>query len=109
MGPSDDPVVIVLTTTDDVADARRLAGIAVEEGLAACVQISAITSVFRWEGEVRDDAELQLWCKTTTTRASALTARLVEAHSYDVPEVLVVPVAGGHEPYLDWVVTETEG
>ena len=107
MTASGSDVVIVLTTTDDAADARRLAAIAVEDGLAACVQISAITSVYRWEGEVHDEAELQLWCKTTMTRASALTARLVEAHSYDVPEVLVVPVDGGHGPYLDWVVDQT--
>lgn len=98
---------VVLTTTDSAEEAERLASALVDRRLAACVQIAGpVRSVFRWEGSVQVEAEWQLWLKTDAAHVDALSSRLVEEHSYDVPEVLVLPVVGGHGPYLSWVSAE---
>jgi periplasmic divalent cation tolerance protein len=99
---------VLLTTTDSAEEAERLASVLVEARLAACVQIAGpVRSVFRWEGAVSVEPEWQLWLKTDAARVDDLTARLLAEHTYDVPEVLVLPVLGGHGPYLAWVTDET--
>jgi periplasmic divalent cation tolerance protein len=99
---------VVLTTTDSAEEAERLARVLVDERLAACVQVGGpVRSVFRWEGAVSVEPEWQLWLKTDAARVDDLTTRLVAEHSYDVPEVLVLPVLGGHAPYLEWLEQET--
>ncbi len=100
---------VVLTTTDSADEAERLARVVVDARLAACVQIvGPIRSAFRWEGAVSVETEWQLLAKTAAARVDDLTALLVGTHSYDVPEVIVLPVVGGHGPYLAWVTQETE-
>ena len=101
---------VVLTTTDSADEAERLARVLVDERLAACVQIGGpVRSVFRWEGAVSVEPEWQLWLKTDASRVDDLTARLVAEHTYDVPEVLVLPVVSGHGPYVTWVTSEVAG
>ncbi|MER5182197.1 divalent-cation tolerance protein CutA [Streptomyces sp. NPDC002896] len=98
----------VLTTTDDEAKARRLARGAVEARLAACAQIPApVTSVYRWEGTVETANEWQVLFKTTADRYEALASWLIEAHDYDVPEIIATPVVRGSAAYLEWVTRET--
>jgi periplasmic divalent cation tolerance protein len=100
---------VVLTTTDSAEEAERLARAAVDAHLAACVQIvGPVRSAFRWEGAVSVETEWQLLAKTAAARVDDLTALLVGTHSYDVPEVIVLPVVGGHGAYLAWVTQETE-
>lgn len=99
---------VVLSTTDSDDEAHRLARGLVEARLAACVQIvGPVRSVFRWEGEVQVEPEYQLVVKTT--RVEEVTAWIVANHSYDVPEVVALPVVGGHETYLTWVGDESSG
>lgn len=101
---------VALTTTDSADDAERLARLVVADHLAACVQVvGPVRSVFRWEGDVDVETEWQLVIKTTADRVEDLTAALVAAHSYDVPEVIVTEVVGGHVPYLTWVMAQTHG
>lgn len=98
----------VVTTTigsDEAADS--LAKGIVEARLGACVQIVPIRSVYRWEGEVRVDAEWQCIVKTSATRVDELVAHIKANHTYDVPEVVVTPVIGGNDDYLAWVSEET--
>lgn len=98
---------IVLTVVDDREVAQDLAGSAVDRGLAACVQIDApVDSVYRWEGAVRSDREWRVVAKTTASGADRLVEHWATEHTYEVPEILVVPVTGGHEPYLRWIVSE---
>jgi periplasmic divalent cation tolerance protein len=98
----------VVTTTDSRQRAEVLARGAVEARLAACAQIvGPITSVFWWEQAVDTAQEWQVWCKTTTPAYAALAEHLRAAHTYDVPEILCLPVTAGHQPYLDWLDTET--
>jgi periplasmic divalent cation tolerance protein len=100
--------VVVITTTDSADAAAALARAVVEARLAACVQISGpVRSVYRWEGELHDDQEWQLWIKTAYDRVDELTEFVKAGHGYDVPEVLALPVLGGNPDYLAWITQET--
>ena len=99
-------VRVVLVTAPE-GEAVGLARALVAERLAACVNVvPGVRSVYRWEGEVQDDAEVLLVIKTVEARLEALVARVNAIHSYDLPEVLALPAAGGSVPYLDWVAGE---
>jgi len=97
----------VATTTDSEDRARQLAASVIEAKLGACAQIVPITSVYRWEGEVRTDQEWRVEIKTAADRAADLTEHLKQKHTYDVPEIIATPVEGGSAEYLAWVVQET--
>jgi periplasmic divalent cation tolerance protein len=100
----------VVTTTDSREDAEALARGAVEARLAACAQIAGpVTSVFWWEGKVDTAQEWQVWFKTTAAAYARLEEHLRAAHSYDVPEILCLPVTAGNQAYLAWMDTETNG
>ncbi|RAS63233.1 uncharacterized protein involved in tolerance to divalent cations [Lentzea atacamensis] len=98
---------VVTTTVDSEEAAESLAKGIVEARLGACVQIVPIRSVYRWEGEVRVDAEWQCVVKTSAIRADELVEHIKAHHTYDVPEVVVTPVIGGSDDYLAWVSEET--
>lgn len=100
-------VSVVTTTVGSEDAAESLAKGIVGARLGACVQIVPIRSVYRWDGEVRVDAEWQCVVKTSTTRVDELVAHIKAHHTYDVPEVVVTPVTGGNDDYLAWVSEET--
>ncbi|MER5689387.1 divalent-cation tolerance protein CutA [Streptomyces sp. NPDC002205] len=101
-------IVIAQTTSDDEAQAKALARGAVESKLAAGVHIDApITAFYWWKGEVETAQEWRISYMTTTDRLPALEAWLHEKHPYDVPQWITLPVTGGSEAYLSWVVEET--
>jgi periplasmic divalent cation tolerance protein len=103
--PGADPGIrVVLVTLPGADAARAMARILVDEGLAACGSVvPGLTSIYRWEGEIREDAEALLLLKTDEATLPALIRRVPELHTYEVPEVLALPVTEGHAPYLDWV------
>ena len=101
--------VVVLTTIGADADAAALAQTLVEERLAACVNVlPPMTSIYRWQGQVETGSERQLVIKTTTARLPSLEARLRALHPYEVPEFLVLRVAGGSDAYLAWLRGSTD-
>jgi periplasmic divalent cation tolerance protein len=103
-------VMFVYVTAGDVAEAHRIGRAAVEARLAACANvIPGMRSVYWWQGKIEEGREAVLILKTTEDRLEALTARVKELHSYDCPCIEALPVIGGHPPYLDWVVQETQG
>ena len=94
----------VLCTCPDGDTAARLARGLVEGGHAACVNVlPGIRSIYRWQGEVQDDAEVLLVAKCATDRFDGLRGWLEAHHPYDVPEVIALPVVAGSEAYLDWL------
>lgn len=98
----------VETTTDSRDEADTLAKSVVQARLVACAQITGpITSTYWWDDQVEQDEEWLLVMKTDADRLDALTAHINERHSYDVPEVVAVPVTGGSSEYLSWVTEET--
>ncbi len=99
--------VVVFSTFPGPDQAAEVARALVSEQLAACVNlVPAVRSIYRWQGELQDEAETLAIVKTTAERLDALTARLIALHPYEVPEVVALPVTGGSAPYLAWVAGE---
>lgn len=105
---NDKDLLLVFSTCPDPATAERLGKALVGESLAACVNIvPGIRSIYVWDGALQDEAEVLLIFKTTAFRFAALRARLLELHPFEVPEVVAVEAAGGHDAYLRWVAAAT--
>ncbi|UXY33080.1 divalent-cation tolerance protein CutA [Streptomyces sp. HUAS TT20] len=101
-------IVIAQTTIDNEEQAKTLARGAVENRLAACAHIDQpFTAVYRWKGAIETAQEWRISYKTTTDRRPELEAWVTERHSYEVPEWITLPVTGGSEAYLEWVVEES--
>lgn len=97
----------VMTTTANMTDAQRIAQVVVENRLAGCVQIlGPMRSMYWWEGEIRSSEEYLCLIKTRADAYDALAEAIREAHPYDVPEILAVPVTHGSEQYLNWLNSE---
>lgn len=95
---------LVLVTAGSEEEGLKIARALVEERLAACVNIvPRIRSIYRWQGEVKDEPESLLLVKTAAEHLEALSARVGELHSYTVPEVLALALDRGRESYLDWL------
>ncbi|RVT89344.1 divalent-cation tolerance protein CutA [Sphingomonas crocodyli] len=100
--------VIIFTSCGSAGEAERIAEALVAERLAACVQMQPVTSIYRWHGAVERAAEVLLHIKTRSGLAPAVEARIRALHSYEVPEVVVVPVSTGSADYLGWIRDETD-
>jgi periplasmic divalent cation tolerance protein len=84
--------------------AEKIARLLVEQRLAACVSvIPGVRSYYRWKGALESAAECLLIAKTSRDRFAALASALERAHSYEVPEVVAVPIVDGSAKYLDWL------
>jgi periplasmic divalent cation tolerance protein len=104
------PVVLALMTAPDAAVGEVIARTLVGEQLAACVNIlPGVRSVYRWEGGVCADDEVQLFIKTTAARIEALRARALAIHPYALPELIVINVVDGNPAYLGWVRDSVAG
>jgi periplasmic divalent cation tolerance protein len=97
--------IVVLVTCANPAEARRIARRLVEERLAACVNVvrSPVESIYRWKNKVESAREHLLVIKTSRQRLPALQHAVMRMHSYDVPEVIALPIAAGSSAYLRWV------
>jgi len=100
--------LLVLTNLPDRAAAERIADLLIEKRLAACVNILApCRSVYRWKGALQHDEEHPLLVKTTTERYAELERAIRDAHPYELPEIIAVPIERGLPEYLGWVSAET--
>jgi periplasmic divalent cation tolerance protein len=99
--------VVVLCTFPSAEKAAEIARVLVGEKLAACMNISAVRSIYVWKDELQDDAEALGIIKTTADRFAALRQRIVELHPYEVPEVIALPISEGHAPYLAWLAAQS--
>lgn len=99
---------VILVTTGSEAEAETIATALLEERLVACVSIlSPVRSLYRWEGKIADDREWLLVIKTRVERFAVVEARVRALHSYEVPEVISLPLLAGSAGYLDWILKET--
>ena len=98
--------IVVLTTTSSLNAAKKIAAKAVEQNLAACVQIvGPIQSVYRWKGNVEVDEEFRCEMKTVASIFPKLEALIQEIHSYDTPEIISLPIQDISDSYADWMAT----
>lgn len=96
--------LVVLCTCPDEATATGIATALLAGELAACVNcVAGIRSIYRWEGQIRDDAEVLLVIKTSAARYGALEALVRARHPYELPEIIALPVVAGARDYLDWI------
>ncbi len=94
--------VVVLTTVPP-GGSEKIARALVEERLAACVNVSRVRSYFTWQGKPSAEDEELMIMKTEARLANRVGARIRELHSYELPEVVVLPISGGDESYLRWI------
>ena len=97
--------IVVLVTCGSAKEARKIARAAVKKRLAACANIlsSPVQSVYHWEGTVESAKEFLLIIKTTRARFVKLQAEVKRLHSYDVPEIIALPMPAGTKEYLTWI------
>lgn len=101
-------IVSVYAIFANADEAARIGRIAVEEQLAACVNILApCRSIYRWQGRIEEAEEVPAIFKTLADRAEALIARIAELHSYDVPAAVAWPIEQSLDAYSAWIIDET--
>lgn len=100
--------IVILVTAPSAEEAERIARQLVERRLVACVNIVAgVRSVFRWQGNVCDEKEVLMVLKSRKDKFEEISTEIKSLHSYDVPEIIALPIIAGSEEYLSWVRTET--
>lgn len=99
---------VVLVTCDSDASAHDLAGKLLKNKLAACVQIHPVTSIYTWKNKVHNDPEFRMIIKTRTGLYPELEAFIAANHSYEVPQIIQVPIGRGLESYLGWINDNTK-
>lgn len=99
--------IVIKSTTPTAEMAKQIAEALVSESLAACVNLSAPSlSIYSWQGKV-SKMKFTLTIKTSADRQDACIERIRELHDYDVPEIIVLPIIGGSDDYLQWIIIET--
>ena len=99
--------LIVLVTCSGLAEARRIGRAVVDRKLAACVNIlPGARSIYRWKGATEDTPEWLLVIKSRRDLFDSIRAAISKLHTYEVPEVIAVPVVDGSESYLAWLDRE---
>jgi len=103
---TDEVAVFITAPTEDMA--ADIARALVEARLAACANIvKGIRSIYTWQGKVQDDREVLMIVKTRRDLFNALLSKVKELHSYEVPEIIAIPIAAGSEDYLKWLREST--
>jgi periplasmic divalent cation tolerance protein len=100
--------ILVLSTADSVALAQKIASALVEASEAACVNIvPGIQSIYRWQGKICNEGEILLIIKSTAELFDAINSTIHRLHTYEVPEVIAIPIAAGDPAYLKWIRDST--
>ena len=95
---------IVVVTSSSASEAKIMATHLLQERLVACVNlVPKITSLYWWQDKIEECREALMFMKTTRERVERVMESVKKFHSYDVPEILVLPVSGGSEEYLRWI------
>lgn len=99
--------IVLLITTADAEEAYRIADILVKERKAACVNIlPGVNSLFRWQGKLEKANESLLVVKSQASLLEEIVKLVKEHHSYDVPEIIALPIISGNPDYLEWLAKE---
>jgi len=101
-------VSVIYSTINDLKEAKRIANILVEERLVACVNIIPnIHSIYRWKGKIESDDEYVIIAKTNKPNVKNVIKRIKSLHTYDLPDIIVLPVIDGFKEYLEYIKNET--
>jgi len=106
--PMESVVAVVYTTTDNMRNAKKIARALVEEKLVACVSIiPKVESIYWWKGKIEKGREYILLSKTTERQVKKTIQKIRELHTYELPDIIVLPIIGGLKEYLNYLVDET--
>ena len=94
---------VILVTVASLSEAEAIATQLVEAKLAACINFLPIESIYLWQGKVNRDREYQLIIKTDLAKFEQLADKIKTLHSYEVPEIIAIPIVKGSKTYLDWL------
>ncbi|HTQ38544.1 MAG TPA: divalent-cation tolerance protein CutA [Pirellulales bacterium] len=98
----------IVTTAASQESAKKIAHALLEQRLAACVQIvGPVKSIYRWKGQIETAAEWQCWIKTRRAKYEPAAQVIRQHHTYELPEILALPIVEGSEAYLRWLASET--
>ena len=101
--------ISVFITASSEQEGEKISSALVKERLAACVSmVKGVSSTFRWKGQISNEQEVLLIAKTKDTLFEKLKKRVLELHSYEVPEIVASPILAGFEKYLNWIEDETK-
>ena len=99
---------LVMVTVSSQDEGRKIAMTLLTEKLAACVNMTPVDSFYTWEDKINCDREYQLSIKTRSNLFSQLAAKIQTLHSYDVPEIIALPILAGSSTYLNWIAENTQ-
>ena len=99
---------LVMVTVSSQAEGKEIAMALLTEKLAACINMTPVDSFYIWSEEINCDREWQLLIKTRSNLFSKLAAEIQLLHSYDVPEIIALPMLAGSSAYLNWIADNTE-
>jgi periplasmic divalent cation tolerance protein len=100
--------VQVMTSFELKEQAQQLAEIIIQKKLAACCQIEEVTSIYRWQEEIKSGLEFRLSIKTKESLYNELEQLILDNHLYQLPEIVVTPILTGYAAYLNWLEQETK-
>ncbi len=98
---------IIVSTFPDKKSITKIANDVVKSKLAACVNITKISSIYAWQGKIENTPEYLALFKTTTKNKKSLKEKIKSVHPYDVPEIAEIDVDSINKPYLDWLIDST--
>lgn len=99
--------IVVFSACDSADEAEKIARLLIETKLAACVNVfPGVRSFYRWKGVIQNAAEWLLVIKSSRAHFEALRAEIEKAHSYEVPELIALPIVDGSKNYLNWLENE---
>ena len=101
--------ILIYCAFGELLNAQQTARLIIEARLAGCVNVlPGIRSYYEWEGRLEESEEVLLLAKTTKNLEEQLTRFIIKHHTYDEPGVVSLPIAGGSQSYLDWIIQQTQ-
>ena len=96
--------IVIFITVAGIEEARKLARVLVDQRQVACANIvPTVKSLFRWQDKVEEEEEALMVLKTRASLFPEIVAQVKKQHSYEVPEIIALPIAAGNPDYLDWI------
>ena len=99
--------VIIVSTYPDKKTVTKTANELVKKRLAACANISKISSIYSWKGKIENTSEFLVLFKTTQKNKNALKKAIKKMHPYDIPEIAEINISSINQPYLKWLIEST--
>jgi len=99
--------IMIISTYPNKKSLNKISNQVVKDRLAACVNISKISSIYSWKGKIENTSEYLAFFKTTQKNKRRLKQKIKETHPYDVPEIAEIPLKSVNQPYLKWMINST--